>query len=154
MSLIPGSQQGAGQLNWGFAHPSSLPSPPPRASSVELGRTVQWFNVYKDKKGTLETWVGWVFKREELSAGKLGDKARSGSTLNLTPIHPTTIPAPEREGNVLPSGTALGLSRLRSEWPLPGPESATSSPENKHSNVGNGRWGLPNRKWGTQSPQE
>lgn len=90
------------------------------------------------------------FEREELSAGKLGDKARSGSTLTLTPIHPTTIPAPEREGNVLPSGTALGLSRLRSEWPLPGPESATSSPGNKHSNVGNG--GAPKQTVGDTEP--
>lgn len=60
--------------------------------------------------------------------------------------HKHTCPRERRK--ILTSCTALEPSKFRSEWLLPGPESATSTPGNKYCEMGNGG-GLPNKRWGT-----
>lgn len=127
-------------------HPSLVLNP--RAPSAKLGRTVQWFDGSKGKKGTLGTRVGWVFAREKLSAGKLGGQGKVRKCLTFDTHSPHKHTCPRERRKILTSRTALEPSKFRSEWLLPGPESATSTPGNKYCEMGNGG-GLPNKRWGT-----
>lgn len=125
---------------------SPIPAPHPQAPSVEPGKTDERVSGYKGEEGTPDK--GWAGLCEgEALCWQIRSEARSASALSLTPTHlpqtplpPPNTPAPGREGKFVPSGTALGSSRLKSEWPLPSPESATSSPgkKKKYCERGNG----------------
>ena len=87
------------------------------------------------------------FAREKLSVGKLGGQGKVRKCLTFDTHSPHKHTCPRERRRILTSGTALEPSKFRSEWLLPGPESATSSPGNKYCEMGNG--GLPNKRWGT-----
>lgn len=119
---------------------SPIPAPHPQAPSVELGRTDQRFSGSKGEAGTPDKgWAG-LFEGEAL-CWQIRRQGKVSKCPQFDTRSPPQTPRPRERRKIRTFWHSPGSSRLKSEWPLPSPESATSSPGGKKKNTVRGKWG-------------
>lgn len=106
---------------------SPIPAPHPQAPSVELGRTDQRFSGSKGEAGTPDK--GWAGLCEgEALCWQIRRQGKVSKCPQFDTRSPPQTPRPRERRKIRTFWHSPGSSRLKSEWPLPSPESATSSP--------------------------